>query len=51
MNIWTVPVAGGTISVVIDLAHNEAGLAALLEIMDRHPAATWTAAAWSGYRR
>ena len=34
MNIWTVPVAGGTISVVIDLAHNEAGLEALLEIMD-----------------
>jgi len=33
MNIWTVPVAGGTISVVIDLAHNEAGLEALLEIM------------------
>ena len=33
MNIWTLPVAGGTISVVIDLAHNEAGLEALLEIM------------------
>jgi cyanophycin synthetase len=33
MNVWTVPVAGGTISVVIDLAHNEAGLEALLEIM------------------
>jgi cyanophycin synthetase len=33
MNIWTVPVANGTISVVIDLAHNEAGLEALLEIM------------------
>jgi cyanophycin synthetase len=33
MNIWTVPVASGTISVVIDLAHNEAGLEALLEIM------------------
>jgi cyanophycin synthetase len=34
MNIWTVPVVGGPISVVIDLAHNEAGLEALLEIMD-----------------
>jgi cyanophycin synthetase len=32
MNVWTVPVAGGEISVVIDLAHNEAGLQALLEI-------------------
>src|SRR6188472_3054806 len=34
MNIWTVPITGGTISVVIDLAHNEAGLEALLEIMN-----------------
>ena len=34
MNIWTVPVADGTASVVIDLAHNEAGLEALLEIMN-----------------
>lgn len=34
MNIWSIPVAGGQISVVIDLAHNEAGLAALLEIMN-----------------
>jgi cyanophycin synthetase len=34
MNIWTVPVPSGTISVVIDLAHNEAGLEALLEIMN-----------------
>jgi cyanophycin synthetase len=35
MNVWTLPVAdGGTVSVVIDLAHNEAGLAALLEIMN-----------------
>jgi len=33
MNIWTLPVPGGAISVVIDLAHNEAGLEALLEIM------------------
>ncbi len=33
MNIWTVPVEGGTASVVIDLAHNEAGLEALLEII------------------
>lgn len=38
MNIWTVPTgvdhqgAGGAVSVVIDLAHNEAGLAALIEI-------------------
>jgi cyanophycin synthetase len=34
MNIWSVPVDGGAISVVIDLAHNEAGLEALLEIMN-----------------
>ena len=33
MNIWTVSVSSGVISVVIDLAHNEAGLEALLEIM------------------
>jgi cyanophycin synthetase len=34
MNVWTLPLpAGGTASVVIDLAHNEAGLEALLEIM------------------
>jgi len=34
MNIWTASVASGMISVVIDLAHNEAGLEALLEIMN-----------------
>jgi cyanophycin synthetase len=34
MNIWTVPIPTGMISVVIDLAHNEAGLEALLEIMN-----------------
>ncbi|MGH3337604.1 MAG: glutamate ligase domain-containing protein, partial [Propionibacteriaceae bacterium] len=34
MNIWSVSVASGMISVVIDLAHNEAGLEALLEIMN-----------------
>ena len=34
MNIWTLPISGGAISVVIDLAHNEAGLEALLEIMN-----------------
>jgi cyanophycin synthetase len=34
MNIWSVPVEDGMISVVIDLAHNEAGLEALLEIMN-----------------
>jgi cyanophycin synthetase len=33
MNIWTVPLTAGQISVVIDLAHNEAGLEALLEMM------------------
>lgn len=33
MNFFTVPVDGGEVSVVIDLAHNEAGLEALLEIM------------------
>jgi cyanophycin synthetase len=33
MNFFTVPVDGGETSVVVDLAHNEAGLEALLEIM------------------
>jgi cyanophycin synthetase len=33
MNFFTVPVSGGEASVVVDLAHNEAGLEALLEIM------------------
>ena len=33
MNFFSVPVAGGEASVVIDLAHNEAGLEALLEVM------------------
>jgi cyanophycin synthetase len=33
MNFFTVPIEGGEVSVVIDLAHNEAGLEALLEIM------------------
>jgi cyanophycin synthetase len=33
MNIFSVPVADGEASVVIDLAHNEAGLEALVEIM------------------
>ncbi|HEX4685293.1 MAG TPA: Mur ligase family protein [Nocardioides sp.] len=33
MNIFSVPVSDGEASVVIDLAHNEAGLEALLEIM------------------
>jgi cyanophycin synthetase len=32
MNVWTIPVSGGEASVVIDLAHNEAGLQALIEI-------------------
>ncbi len=34
MNFFTVPGAGGDVSVVMDLAHNEAGLEALLEIMN-----------------
>ena len=33
MNIFTVPVEAGHATVVIDLAHNEAGLEALLEVM------------------
>ena len=33
MNFFSVPIKGGEASVVIDLAHNEAGLEALLEIM------------------
>src|SRR5512133_1174190 len=34
MNIWSIPIPDGAASVVIDLAHNEAGLQALLEIMN-----------------
>ena len=33
MNIFTLPIASGDVSVVMDLAHNEAGLEALVEIM------------------
>ena len=33
MNFFTVPVAGGEASVVMDLAHNEVGLEAMVEIM------------------
>ena len=32
MNTYTVPVDGGDVTVVIDLAHNEAGLEALLDV-------------------
>jgi len=32
MNTYTVPVEGGNVSVVVDLAHNEAGLEALLDV-------------------
>jgi cyanophycin synthetase len=32
MNVWTIPVAGGSVTVVVDLAHNEAGLEALLDV-------------------
>ena len=41
MNFFSVPVPGGVVSVVIDLAHNEAGLEAMLEIMQgvRRPGA------------
>ncbi len=34
MNFFTVPVASGEVSIVMDLAHNEAGLEAMLEIMN-----------------
>ena len=32
MNTYSVPVAGGSVTVVVDLAHNEAGLEALLDV-------------------
>ncbi len=32
MNIYTIPVAGGSATVILDLAHNEAGLEALLAV-------------------
>ncbi len=34
MNVWTVPVDGGRATAVVDLAHNEAGLEALLDVCD-----------------
>ncbi|WP_426244432.1 Mur ligase family protein [Nocardioides sp. LHG3406-4] len=34
MNFFTVPVPSGAVSVVMDLAHNEAGLEAMIEIMN-----------------
>ncbi|NLG20855.1 MAG: tetratricopeptide repeat protein [Actinomycetales bacterium] len=35
MNVWTVPVpTGGTATMIIDLAHNEAGLEALLNVAE-----------------
>ena len=33
MNIFTLPIPSGDVSVVMDLAHNEAGLEAMIEIM------------------
>jgi cyanophycin synthetase len=51
MNIWTASVASGVISVVIDLAHNEAGLEALLEIMNGLRPPRGRLFAWCGYRR
>ena len=33
MNVFSLPVEGGTATVVMDLAHNEAGLEALMEIL------------------
>lgn len=32
MNIWSVPIAGGRAHVILDFAHNEAGIAALLRV-------------------
>ncbi len=32
MNVYTVPVEGGEVSVILDMAHNEAGLEALLRV-------------------
>lgn len=32
MNIYSVPIAGGSVSVIVDLAHNEAGLDALMDV-------------------
>ena len=52
MNVWTMPATGGgTVSVVVDLAHNEAGLEALLEIMNGIRPTGWAAAARGGHGR
>lgn len=32
LNVFSLPVAGGTVTVIIDLAHNESGLDALLDV-------------------
>lgn len=34
MNVWTLPLERGSATVVVDLAHNEAGLEALLDVCD-----------------
>lgn len=34
LNVWSLPVPGGTVTVVIDLAHNEAGLEALMDVCE-----------------
>ncbi len=34
LNVWSLPVRGGVATVVVDLAHNEAGLEALLDVCD-----------------
>ncbi|GAB3594231.1 hypothetical protein GCM10027446_17750 [Angustibacter peucedani] len=34
MNVWTLPLEQGSATVVVDLAHNEAGLEALLDVCD-----------------
>jgi cyanophycin synthetase len=34
MNVWTLPTDGGSVTAVVDLAHNEAGLEALLDVCE-----------------
>ena len=34
LNVWSLPAADGPVTVVVDLAHNEAGLEALLDVCD-----------------
>ena len=51
MNIWTVPAAGGVDQCGDRPGSQRGGVGGAAGDHGRHPAAAWTAAAWSGYGR